>query len=178
MQHNSQPILTYRDGSRQSFHSVYDALKRPLYAFCVRISGNGDTAADAVQEAFIRLLDHAPEIATAGAVKSWLYTTARNQLYNAFRREGRLALLDEEGTVAEGTPYTAMERTDEAEYFERILSRLTIEHREVLVLREYENCSYDEIAGILGVPESTVKMRLFKARKTFAKFFKATHGKR
>ncbi len=171
MQPNSQPLLTYRDGSHQPFMSVYDALKRQLYAFCVRLSGSTDNAEDAVQEAFIRLLDRSRDIAGPAAVKSWLYTTARNQIYNGFRREGRLTEFDPETIASDSTPYIDAERADEAEYFERILSRLSFDYREVLVLREYENCSYGEIASLLGVPESTVKMRLFKARKTLAKYF-------
>ncbi len=178
MQPNSQPLLTYRDGSHQPFMSVYDALKRQLFAFCVRLSGSADNAEDAVQEAFIRLLDRSGDIAGPGAVKSWLYTTARNQIYNGFRREGRLAEFDPETIAADSTPYIDVERADEAEYFQRILARLSFDHREVLVLREYENYTYGEIAAILDVPESTVKMRLFKARKTMAKYFNETNRTR
>lgn len=178
MQPTSQPILKYRDGSEQSFMAVYEAIKRPLYAFCLRLAGNADNAADAVQEAFIRLLDRCGEIAGPGSVKSWLYTTARNQIFNGFRRDGRLLEFDDEAIASESTPYTNAERIDETEFFERILAHLSFDHREVLVLREYEGYSYDEMASILGVPESTVKMRLFKARKSLAKKFTAMNRTR
>jgi RNA polymerase sigma-70 factor, ECF subfamily len=171
MQPNSQVMLMYRDGSEQSFMTVYDAVKRPLYAFCLRLAGNGDTAADAVQEAFIRLLRCSLDIAGAGAVKSWLYSTARNQIYNEFRREDRMLEFDETAFETDSTPYTDAERVDQSEYFLKILSGLSFHHREVLMLREYEAFSYDEMAELLGVPESTIKMRLFKARKMFAKCF-------
>jgi RNA polymerase sigma-70 factor (ECF subfamily) len=111
-------------------------------------------------------------------VKSWLYTTARNHIYNGFRRDGRLLSVDEDEIASEGTPYTDVERLDEAEFFERLLARLTFDHREVLVLREYEGYSYEEMAAMLGVPESTIKMRLFKARKTLAKNFNALNRTR
>lgn len=171
MQVNSQSILTYRDGSQQPFMTVYEAVKRPLYSFCLRLAGDADNAADAVQEAFIRLIGRAGEISGAASVKSWLYTTARNQIYNEFRREGRMQEIDESAIEADTTPYAEAERTDESEFFEKLLARLTLNHREVLVLREYEGYSYHEIAEMLDIPESTVKMRLFKARQSLAKMF-------
>jgi RNA polymerase sigma-70 factor, ECF subfamily len=157
---------------------VYETLKRPLYAFCLRLAGNADDAADAVQEAFIRLLDRSADIAAAGAVKSWLYTTARNHLYNGFRRAGHLTAIDEEKLEAEGSPYVDAERVDETEYFTRILARLSVDHREVLVLREYEGYTYEEMAAMLGVPATTIKMRLFKARKTLARCYTAMNRTR
>jgi RNA polymerase sigma-70 factor (ECF subfamily) len=178
MQLTSRPILTYRDGSVQPFLAVYEAIKRPLYAFCYRLAGNADDASDAVQEAFIRLLDRSGDIANEGSVKSWLYSTARNHIYNGFRRDGRLQSFDEDDLQAESTPYTDVERLDEAEFFNRLLARLTFDHREVLVLREYEGYSYEEMAVILNVPESTIKMRLFKARKLLAQKFTALNRTR
>ena len=136
----------------------------------------GNSSADAqdiVQEAVLRAFRGFEGLRGTDA-KAWLLTIVRNCHATAYQQEQRrgAVALPEKIDVADLTAMTgaptdperlAMER-DEKRTFDRLLDQLTVEHREVLVLREIEEMSYREIAAITGVPVGTVMSRLARAR--------------
>jgi RNA polymerase sigma-70 factor (ECF subfamily) len=148
----------------------------------------GNSSADAqdiVQEAVLRAFRGFEGLRGADA-KAWLLTIVRNCHATAYQQEQRrgLVALPEQGDTADLTAMAAaptdperlaMER-DEKRTFDRLLDRLTVEHREVLVLREIEEMSYREIAAITGVPIGTVMSRLARARAMLKGHFIEARG--
>jgi RNA polymerase sigma-70 factor (ECF subfamily) len=98
-----------------------------------------------------------------------LYSIARNQCLSVYRSSKHDA--DEEidfdliSSPAGETPDRVVERQESADLLNRFLGQLKLEYREVLLLREFQNLSYREIAEVLGDTESAVKSRIFKARQ-------------
>jgi RNA polymerase sigma-70 factor (ECF subfamily) len=101
-------------------------------------------------------------------VRPWLFAVVRNTIFLRFRKENREGELDDDLLADPDTPESLFEAAERQALSAAILGRLRPEYREVLVLREYEHLSYAEIAGITGDSESSVKSRLFKARKALA----------
>jgi RNA polymerase sigma-70 factor (ECF subfamily) len=162
-------VAKIRNGEREAFGMLYRRYRTPLYSFCVRmLAGDGDRAADAVHEAFVKLFRSASGIREGGAVRTWLYRTVRNEVLMMKRREDRMEHGDPDTVWDLETPHTILERAERSACLEAALRALRREYREVLLLREEEGLSYAEIAVVTGDSAAAVKARLFKARKGLA----------
>lgn len=142
---------------------------------------NADVAEDLVQEACLRAV-RALETRTGPSPRAWLLAIVRNchlDWRDRIRRtpSGSPRTGDDDdpfsALAAEGTPEDDLLRRSEAEAVRRLLHALPESVREILVLRDIEDCSYREIAEILDVPIGTVMSRLARARKVFAEHWTA-----
>jgi RNA polymerase sigma-70 factor (ECF subfamily) len=160
-----------RKGNTEAFAALYRRYRAPLFAFCSRLTGNREHAEDAVHESFLALSRSADSIRSPGAFRTWLFRVARNESLMILRQNKRTVPLPEEEIGSpweQETPLTLLEARDGAARIEYALLRLKPEYREVLLLREFEDLSYAEIAEITGSTGSAVKARIFKARKALA----------
>lgn len=130
---------------------------------------NEHDAEDMVQEAYTRAFHHIAGFSGLNG-RTWLLAIVRNCCYEFFRRNGvryQEGTFDEEthdtGTAADD-PETALLEEERAELLRNALTELPPNYREILVLRELEELSYKEIAGIVGVPVGTVMSRISRAR--------------
>ncbi len=132
-----------------------------------------EQAEDAVQEACLRALDHFDGF-RGGDGRAWLLAIVRNTCYSLLRarqrREGRTDEFDDElhSPETDAGPEADRARERAGESLREALARLSLEFREVLVLRELEGLSYREIAAVAGVPIGTVMSRLSRARRQLA----------
>jgi RNA polymerase sigma-70 factor (ECF subfamily) len=168
-------IESFRSGDEFAFVGLYNRYKGPVYAFCYKMLLDSDAAKDVMQETFLRVYENRDRLMKSDAFKSWLFTIARNQCLNSLRRSGRhVSLPDakELPPVAE-TPFTRMEKSEQVRFVTRFLESLPPEYREVIILREYQNLSYEEIAAVTRSTLSAVKSRLFKARRKLAQQMEA-----
>jgi RNA polymerase sigma-70 factor, ECF subfamily len=139
-----------------------------LYRFVYRMSGNRETAEDIVQEAFLRLSRNEPDLPDAVAVRRWLFVTARNLCISQYRTASRVfhTPLDEEyGLEAhcQSAPEAVLEE-ERTQLVQSAVQSLPSALREVVILREFENMTYLDIATMAGCPVGTVRSRLAKAR--------------
>jgi RNA polymerase sigma-70 factor, ECF subfamily len=144
-----------------------------LYSYAVVLSRNRTQAEDLVQETCLRALRAMDRLRPDSNIKSWLFTILRNVWLNQLR-QSRAALevadIDpgESGThQAVDTakdPYAAYVSNIEREQVRNAIQQLPLEFREVILLREYEDLSYEEIADLLNCPVGTVMSRLARAR--------------
>jgi len=137
----------------------------PLYAFCVRFTGDPQRAEDVVQEVFLRAWRSlsGTDLRTR-PVRPWLLHVARNLLTDAHRAEGaRPVLVDDEQALQAVAAEDQLDRALEAWQVSEGLARLTAEHREVLVQAYYLGRSVAETAAALGIPTGTVKSRTYYA---------------
>lgn len=166
-----QPLIeAFQSGDEFAFVSLYNRYKGPVYAFCVKMLADREVAADVMQDTFLRLYENRDRLLKTSSFKSWLFTIARNQCLNTMRRSKRSVGFMEgmENIPAETTPVSRMEKSERIALVSEGLLRLKPEYREVLILREYQNLSYDEIAAVTRSTVSAVKSRLFKARRKLA----------
>lgn len=155
-----------RHGEIEAFHALVDRHATYLYRLAVSLIGNAADAEDVVQETLTGAFRGLGAFRQESSVKTWLTRIIVRQAANHFRRgesrRGRTVALDAAGQVAQGPAVQAADiRLD---VHEAVLA-LRPDHREVIVLREMQGLSYDEIAQVLGIPRGTVESRLFRARR-------------
>ena len=130
-----------------------------VYRFARRLLGNPEEARDVTQEAFLRLAGERRPLA-GEAVKRWLFAVARNLCIDLLRKQSRQRAASTENAVSNPSPSCG----ETVDAVRDAVARLDVDHREVLILREFEGMTYAEIAAILGCPEGTVKSRIARAR--------------
>jgi len=144
-----------------------------LYAYSMVLSRNPAMAADLVQETYLRALKAKESLRPDSNVKSWLFTILRNIWLNQLRHERagpRIAELDSDVNLADVSiatsedPHDLYVRNLQREQVRTAIQKLPIEFREIIILREYEELSYSEIANVLQCPMGTVMSRLARAR--------------
>lgn len=143
--------------------------QRQVFAFLSRSIGGGPHIEDLAQEVFLRAHRALPRFDPHGAARlsTWLLTIARNVAMDARkRRRLRVVPLRESMTVTDpATPETERQRREIARAFERAAAQLSSDQRDVFVLAQFHGLSMAEIGQVLGVPENTVRTRLFRARE-------------
>lgn len=143
-----------------------------LYSYAFVLSRNRAQAEDLVQETCLRALRAMRRLRPDGNVKSWLFTILRNIWFNQLRQWRKapgIVEIECDGTeqrVADTAkdPHASYVYKIEQEQVRNAIQQLSVGHREILILREYEELSYREIATVLGCPLGTVMSRLAKAR--------------
>ncbi len=168
-------IEAFQRGDEFAFVALYNRYKGSVYAFCAKMLLDRAAAQDVMQETFVRVYENRCRLLNAGSFKSYLFTIARNQSLNHLRRAGRHTAFAEEGEGAlpePGTPFSHLLKAEQADLVNRFLGELSPEYREVIVLREYQNLSYEEIAAVTRNTVSSVKSRLFKARRKLGDYLR------
>jgi RNA polymerase sigma-70 factor (ECF subfamily) len=163
-------------GEVSAFASLYERYKNGVYAYCFRLLRDAAPAEDALQNIFTRAFESIRTLDDPSAFKYWLFMIARNEVYGVIRKlrsPNREKALDESEDLWDPeTPLTQAVRSNQVDIIQEQLGHLRPEYREVLILREYEQFSYAEIAVLTGDTEGSVRARIFKARKALAKKLK------
>ena len=159
MKSDEQLMLEYQGGSKPAFAELFERYRNPVYGFFRRRLNNAARAEELAQETFIVILRGSEQYEPTARFRTYMYAIALKQLWTERRkevREHRLVKLPQEDKF-ETDPATGL-------WIRGALEQLDPDHREVLMLREYEQLSYDEIAEVLAVPINTVRSRLSRAR--------------
>jgi RNA polymerase sigma-70 factor, ECF subfamily len=159
-------------GSNEAFAKVYEQYAEGVYAYCAKILADRQRAKDVVQETFLKIRQSTGQIQQGESFKSWIFRIARNECLMEIRKHRRNGQLDVNSVWQEETPHDRYVDLERAEIVDGLLESLKHEYREVLVLRAYEDLSYAEIAAVTGDTESSVKSRIFKARKAMSEKLK------
>lgn len=164
-----QALLRCQQGDRQAYGIVVKKYMKRAYFTALALVGNRDDALDLSQEAFIRAYQALARFDLRQQFFTWYYRILRNICLNHLRDHAKfinLSETDESETVdRDADPAALAERNDLSERLWKALSSLSVEHREVIILKDLEDCSYKEIAQRLEIPPGTVMSRLFNARK-------------
>lgn len=168
-------------GDERAFEVLVDRYQHRVFGFCARMLGDRAEAEDIAQDVFVTLYKSAGNFRGDSAFSTWLFRVAKNQSLNRIKyleRRGRSARRrDSEGDerVARLEDHEALRPDDavadrqQAAMVQDAISELAEEHRAVVVLRDMEELSYDEISDITGLPLGTVKSRIHRARSALAK---------
>ena len=158
-------IEQLKHGDQRALGQLYQAFSSGVFAYCLKILADRQLAEDVVQETFLKVRQHAGSIQKNESFKSWIFRIARNEALMQIRKHRPNGQIDDNTIWEEETPHVKFVKSERAEIVNRMLESLKYEYREVLVLLVYENMSYAEIAAITGATESSVKSRIFRARK-------------
>jgi RNA polymerase sigma-70 factor, ECF subfamily len=139
-----------------------------VFRFLLRLVGDKAAAEDLLNEVFIDVWRNAAGFEARSQVKTWILGIARYKALSALRRRSHDELDDEAYEMVEDSadnPEIAVQKTERSALLQECLKQLSVAHREVVDLVYYHEQSIGDVAGIIGVPESTVKTRVFYARK-------------
>lgn len=157
----------------EAFSHNLESHHAEIFRYIYRMTGNWEEAQDLTQEAFTRWAANDRPLNGQDANRRWLFVVARNLAFSHLRnqtRDRRHASLSQAGIPPPVASPRELESTDEtARLVARAVKALPPDLREVVVLREYESMTYDEIAHITGAALGTVKSRLARARALLRK---------
>ena len=148
-------MLEFQGGSREAFEELFARYREPLYGFFRRRLESKD-ADDLTQETFLAVIRATSRYQPRALVRTYLYGIALKLLAAERRRERRSDPTPQADSV-DGA-------LDNSLWVRRALEKLDASEREILMLREYEQLSYSEVAELLRIPVNTVRSRLFRAR--------------
>lgn len=152
------PDRAHRD---RAFAELYRRYSPRVFAYCLRVLGDRDTANDAFQDTFTRFYNSARVDREMTNLPAYLLRIARNVCLN--EKRGKTSPVDIEDVVLPtyDVPY---ERKELLQLIASSLELLPAQYREAFVLREYDGMAYAEIASIVGISEETARIRVFRAR--------------
>ena len=158
-------MLEFQGGSRAAFEQLLARYRGPLYGYFRRRLNGEERAEDLTQETFIAVIRAVDRYEPRALVRTYLYGIAFNLL--AAERRSQRRDSPPGRTAAEATTHEA---PDASVWVREALGKLDDSEREILMLREYEQLSYSEIAGLLKIPVNTVRSRLFRARMAMKEY--------
>jgi RNA polymerase sigma factor (sigma-70 family) len=137
----------------------------PLWSYIRRVTGNPDAAADAVQDAWVRILRGLPGLREPARLRAWLFGIARRVLMDRLRAQYAAPVFADVEPADLAEPDDRREAALAAEELHAALAALPVAEREMLALFYLEELSLNQLADVLAVPVGTVKSRLFRARR-------------
>lgn len=174
-QSNADLVLLAREGHGPAREELARRLRRPAYSLALQILRNPDDALDCAQDGLLRFFGSIHRLEAGRPVKPWLLTIVRNRARDLLRRKRvrrheSLEPADPDAPPrqildSKPGPAALAERRELQERVWTALGRLPDNHREILVLRDYQDLRYAEIARLLSIPVGTVMSRLHRARK-------------
>ena len=169
-------------GDVNAFEKLVTEYEKAVYAIAQRMTGNPEDAADMTQETFIKAYNSLGSFRGDSKFSVWLYRIANNVCLDFLRSRSRkptvfLSVEDDEGEETQldvadesQTPELLLERGLTRDAVRRGLDTLPPDYRQILLLREIQGLSYEEISSALGIDLGTVKSRIFRARKKLCTF--------
>jgi RNA polymerase sigma-70 factor (ECF subfamily) len=177
MQTASDEVLIARiaGGDRLAMQVLFARHHVRVYRFLLRLVRNEATAEDLISEVFLEVWRNAGKFEGRSAVSTWMLSIARFKALSALRKRSEEELDEEMAEQIEDQaddPEVSLAKKDKGAILRKCLSALSAEHREVIDLVYYHEKSVEEVAGIVGIPEATVKTRMFYARKKLSELLK------
>lgn len=178
-------VARTRRGDREAADALARRCRRPAYLLALQLLRDPDDALDVAQDALLRLFTTLHRLEPGRPLRPWLSAIVRNRARDVMRRRR----VRRTSPLASDDPETGVEPIDlspgpddDAERSElktriwRALGELPEAQREILVLRDYQDLKYDEIAAVQGVPIGTVMSRLHRARQALREVLHRGHG--
>lgn len=177
MQTTSDEVLIDRiaDGDRLAMQVLFARHHVRIYRFVLRMVRNEATAEDLIGEVFLDVWRQAAKFEGRSAASTWMLSIARFKALSALRHRGEVELDEETASAIEDhadNPEVALAKKDKGAALRQCLTKLSAEHREIIDLVYYHEKSVEEVAAIVGIPEPTVKTRMFYARKRLSELLK------
>jgi RNA polymerase sigma-70 factor, ECF subfamily len=163
------------DGGRTAMHILYSRHNVRVYRFILRIVRDSSIAEDLVSQVFLDVWRTAKQFEGRSQVSTWLLSIARFKALTALRQR-RFEDIDQEEVreIADNceTPEASLERSSTSAILRACVAKLSPAHREIINLVYYHEKSVEEVGQIIGIPQSTVKTRMFYARKQLAELLR------
>jgi len=169
-------VRAAQGGDAQAFRALVERYQRRVYQLALGMVKDADEAMDITQETFVRVHRYLPSFKGDSSFFTWTYRIATNLCLDAARKRGRTERVELDESDAEieaqmdppsaalAGPHRAALNAELKSKIDEALDTLSENHRAILLLREVEGLSYEELAQTLGIRKGTVMSRLFHAR--------------
>jgi RNA polymerase sigma-70 factor (ECF subfamily) len=183
-------VKSFQTGDKTAFDALVLRHKDKLYNLCYWFLGDGQEANDSAQEVFIKVFRSLKKFRFESAFSTWLYRIAANTCKNRlkssdFRQKTKMVRFDNPGEIEDGqyaeeiknkapSPMVELEKKERMMLIQKAIAALPTDQSTVVVLRDIEGLSYEEVANITGINFGTVKSRLSRARHQLRKKLRGT----
>ncbi len=164
-------------GNKQSFSRLVEAYQRPVFNLTYRMLGTSEEAEDAAQETFLRAYSRLKQYNPSHKFSTWLFSIANHHCIDRLRKRRKIMVSIDDNPVLQNLQHEAPEPeehvidAEQAHQLQALLTQLDPDYRTPLILRYWEEYSYEEIAETMELTVSAVKSRLFRARKQMADLY-------
>lgn len=161
--------IQFQNGDRKAFTMLVARYEKPIFNTAFRMVKNFDDAADITQNAFVKAYEKIDTFNPSYKFFTWLYKITVNETLNLINRRKRRLEFEYDSPAHLPTPEDDLELNEMSQYLQQALNAMSYDQRIVIVLKHLLLLPYSEIAEILGIPEKTVKSRLFSSRHILRK---------
>jgi RNA polymerase sigma-70 factor (ECF subfamily) len=161
-------IVRIAAGDKLAMRALFARHHVRIFRFALRFLRDPQSAEDVIGEVFLEVWRNASAFQARSAASTWLLSIARFKALSALRRRGEAQLDDAAAAAIEDTaddPEVTVRKKQRGEILRDCLARLSPDHREIIDLVYYQGMAIGEVAVIVRIPASTVKTRMFHARK-------------
>ncbi len=163
---DGEAVRRIRQGDESAFRVLVARYRQQYGRYAVALTGDADSAADAMQEAFIRAWHSLDACRDPDRFGSWFFRILTNQCHTVRGRRRDTDDVEALELAAPGRADESLDRAELADALEDALARLTEEQREAFVLKHVDGRSYEEMAELLGTGVDALKMRVHRARES------------
>jgi RNA polymerase sigma-70 factor (ECF subfamily) len=171
-------VRSLRSGSRDAFEELYLRHKDALYDYCSRLLRDDVQAEDVVHDSFLTVWRDASTLNDLGSFRSWMFSVARHKALNSNRDRKSFDELSEDSMRDDDDPHSIFVRREQAALLSELLEMIRPAYKDLVLLKDFENFTYAEIAKITGLSLPSVRIHLFRARKALAKAYSKKHGEK
>jgi RNA polymerase sigma-70 factor (ECF subfamily) len=160
-------IAKIAKGDRPAMGTLFARYRVQVFRFVLRMVRNEAIAEELNGDVFLDVWRQAGTFEGRSAVSTWIFSIARFKALNVLQRRPEEELDERADAIEDDAddPEVALAKKDKAAVLRQCLDELSAEHREIVTLVYYQHKSVEEVSGIVGIPEATVKTRMFYARK-------------
>lgn len=170
-------IAKCKNNDVNAFEKLISDYQKKVFNICYRYIGSYEDASELAQEVFIKVYKNISGFKEQSSLSTWIYKIAVTTCIDEIRRQKKhitVSIDDEEKKIEipdyQGNPCEAVEKKEMKELVQAAIKDLNEDHREVIILRDMQGLSYEEISQILGVPIGTVKSRIKRARENIKEY--------
>jgi len=156
------------EGDSNAFGVLIDRYQKPLYNTALRMTGDSEDARDITQDTFVKAYERLKEYRPEHKFFSWIYRILINDAINHLKQRKQTQGTEVEIVSHGRAPDEEFDANRQSGRIERALRDLSFDQRVVIVLRYFNDMSYQEMSDVLSLPEKTVKSRLYCARQNLA----------